>query len=112
MARVSIYVPDELKERMDKVGEAINWSEIARPGFLSAIANHEHRQGKSMTTVIERLRVSKQKYAAETIEFGDRVGREWASDSAEYEQLIRVASLQDAHDWVDALSQAIEPEGG
>ena len=45
MARVSIYISDELKARMDKVGEAANWSGIVRPAILSEVASHEHRKG-------------------------------------------------------------------
>jgi hypothetical protein len=36
MARVSIYVPVDLKARMDRVRDATNWSEVVRPAILSA----------------------------------------------------------------------------
>src|SRR4051812_27989218 len=42
MARVSIYVSDELKAEMDKAGDAINWSQIARPAFMAALMAQPH----------------------------------------------------------------------
>ena len=39
MARVTLYVPDDLKAAMDGV-DGVNWSEIARPAFITAIAGH------------------------------------------------------------------------
>ncbi|MGE8131611.1 hypothetical protein ACQKQD_32090 [Methylobacterium sp. NPDC080182] len=37
MARISISVPDELKLKMDTIGESINWSEVAREAFENVI---------------------------------------------------------------------------
>ena len=65
MARITLYIPDDLKPRMDAVGDAINWSEVARPTILLALATHEHRKGQNMDTAIERLRASKEKGAQE-----------------------------------------------
>lgn len=39
MARVSIYVSDELKARMDAAEDGINWSEVARACFEKALDN-------------------------------------------------------------------------
>jgi hypothetical protein len=108
MARLSIYITDELKQRMDKVGKAVSWSEIARPVFLDAVAKHEHRRKQDMTTTIERLRASKEKYIEETRRGGKEAGRQWASDKAEYADLVRVANITDPT--LDALGEAIDPE--
>jgi hypothetical protein len=59
MAKLNLYVPDDLKARMDAVSDNVNWSEVARPAFQAAVANYEHRKGRNMTTAIERLRASK-----------------------------------------------------
>jgi hypothetical protein len=116
MARVSIYVPDDLKARMDGIGEAANWSEVVRPAILSEVANHEHRKGASMTTVVERLRASKGKYLQEAENYGLEAGRLWASDSAEYAELLRVANYYERSNterWdieSSALRQLIDPD--
>lgn len=93
MARLSIYVPDELKGRMDAVGDAVNWSEVARPAFVSAVANHEHRKGRSVSTAIERLRASKAQHLNFLEGGGKAAGRRWAENFATYAELKAVAGI-------------------
>jgi hypothetical protein len=96
---------------MDAAGEAVNWSEIARPAFLAAVTSHEHRRTKTMTTAIERLRASKEKYLDEMEEFGRERGLQWARDNAQWAELKRVAELRTDHpDLVSNLRSAIDPE--
>jgi hypothetical protein len=112
MARVSIYVPDDLKARMDGIGQAANWSEVVRPAILSEVANHEHRKGANMTTVVERLRASKEKYLKEAEKYGLEAGRRWASDTAEYNELVQVANYWESSRWdvdLGGLRQLIDP---
>jgi predicted transcriptional regulator len=111
LARVSIYVSDELKARMDEVGEQTNWSEIARPAFLSAVASNEHRKGQSMTTAVERLRASKEEHLSEMKNVAKEAGRQWASDNAEYKDLVRLAKI-DPQVWVtyDVVKDTLDPE--
>ena len=87
MARVSIYVQDDLKARMDRIGEAANWSEVVRPAILSEVATLEHLKGANMTTVIERLKASREKYVQPVASTGKSAGRAWASDRADYHDL-------------------------
>src|ERR1700733_607916 len=94
MARVSIYVTEDLKTRMDRIGEAANWSEIVRPAILSEVASHEHRKGKTMATVVERLRASRIKHDQEMETLGAEAGRTWASDTAEFAELQRVSKIE------------------
>ena len=93
MARVSIYVPDDLKKQMDAVGDVINWSDVARPTFLMALATHQHKGKHTMTTAIERLRASKAKSDKEDEITGKADGRSWAENDAEYNDLRRVAEI-------------------
>jgi predicted transcriptional regulator len=112
MARVSIYVPDDLKARMDRIGEAANWSEVVRPAILSEVANREHRKGANMATVVERLRASKEKYLKEAEHYGLEAGRKWASDKAEYYELVQVANYWETSRWdvdLDGLRLLIDP---
>lgn len=101
---------------MDGAGDGINWSEVARPAFQSALATHEHRKGQNMQTAIERLRASKQKHAQDEGEGGKTAGRRWAANSADYVQLRKVADL-DTSQWPNdegafrVLKDALDPEG-
>ena len=97
MARVSIYVSDELKARMAEVGDALNWSDIARPAFEAAIADFNHRRGKSMMTAIERLKASKQGYLEHSAKNGAKAGREWAQNTASFYELKQVSQIDLSH---------------
>jgi hypothetical protein len=113
MARVSIYVDDDLKARMDETGGEINWSEVARPAFESAIANLKHQRSRTMDTAIERLRASKQKAVEHDFERGRIDGRDWAQDTAEYADLANLAKVDLNRNYQYAwkmLKKAVSPE--
>jgi predicted transcriptional regulator len=116
MARVSIYVSDELKARMAEVGDALNWSDIARPAFEAAIADFNHRRGRSMTTAIERLKASKQHYLENTTKYGAEAGRDWAQNTASFYELKQVSQIElshyerDASDISWAIHRATDPD--
>jgi hypothetical protein len=113
MARVSIYVSDELKARMTAVGDAINWSDVARPAFEQAIANHNHRKVHTMDTAIERLRASKKKAAMSDEDQGRSEGRAAASGLMEYDDLVRLSRI-DTSSYIgtlhEALYRALDPD--
>jgi hypothetical protein len=72
---------------MDAVGDAVNWSDVARPALTAAVAAFEHRKGQNMSTAIERLRASKQRADQQDNDWGARNGRTWAEGKAEYRWL-------------------------
>ena len=113
MARVSIYVPDDLKERMDAVGDEINWSDVARPAFLMALATHRQRSDPTMQSAIERLRASKAEADKQDEIDGKADGQSWAENDAGYYDLRRVAKIEFFHgiDSLDALYRAVDPQG-
>jgi predicted transcriptional regulator len=92
MARVSIYVSDELKTRMNDVGEAVNWSDIARPAFENAIADFTRRKGQAMN-VIDRLRASKNQYYSHLEKSAVEDGRNWASKKASFYELKEIIKI-------------------
>ena len=112
MARVSIYVSDELKARMAETGDALNWSDIARPAFETAIAAFNHRKGQNMQTAIERLRASKAAHYERLEGDAKAAGRDWASNRASYADLVTLSTL-DVGLSLDsvwpALKSAIDP---
>src|SRR5262249_19619950 len=113
MARISIYVPDDLKSQMDGI-ERINWSEIARPAFEQAVATFEHQKGQTMDTAIERLRASKEAQSQNDFFAGQQDGRVWAQDTADYAELRRLSRIEfpggDYRSAINALKKAIDPK--
>jgi hypothetical protein len=97
MARISLYIPDELRARMDAAGSEINWSDVARPALTAAIATFEHRKGQSMSTAIERLRASRQLSHQRDKDRGNRHGCVWAEKKAEYRALRDLVYRRSSH---------------
>ena len=117
MPRVTLYVPDDLKARMDDAAEAVNWSAVAQRAFREAIFTHFVRKDHSdMEKVIERLRASKERFETRQFAAGKEAGSKWAKTDAEYDELAAVAALDaEAHEHSDIgpddLQQVIDPDG-
>ncbi len=104
MPKMSIYVSDEMKARIDEAGDRANWSGIAQRAFGVELNHLESvKEIGTMTDVIERLRASKEKTAEASAEHGQTAGREWAKRSAEYDELKRVAAID-----IDDIGAAID----
>ena len=85
MPKVNLYVPDDLKARMDDTGEAVNWSAVAQRAFREAISTHQVRKDRSDTEhVVERLRASKERYEERQFAVGKEGGTQWAKTQAEF----------------------------
>ena len=53
MGAVTIRVPDDLKERMNKHGK-VNWSDVARTAFEEAITREERKKAiEKITSLLE-----------------------------------------------------------
>jgi hypothetical protein len=111
VARISLYLADELKAEMDQI-EDINWSDIARPAFMRALAIRKQRSNQTMETAIERLRASKAESKKRDELAGKEDGRKWAENTAEYDELRRLAEtkFEPGMDYLDALYYAVDPE--
>jgi hypothetical protein len=97
MAKMSIYVSDELKTRMDE-RPSENWSAIAQRAFELQL-NSTMKVGNNMQAAIERLRASKAKIEEVERPTWIASGRSWAANDAEYEELQRAGSI--GLDWYD-----------
>jgi hypothetical protein len=111
VARISLYVPDDLKAKMDQVKD-INWSEVARPALEHALATQKQRSERTMESAIERLRASRAESRKREELDGNEHGRSWAEHTAEYDELRRVAEIEcnRGMDCFDALYHAVDPE--
>ena len=94
MARTTISIPDDLKARMDKVAEPVNWSDVARRAFEIELGNiAKRKQEKDMSAVIQRLKGSKLSHGKDVYREGRAYGEKWVKDIAEYAQLEKLSEL-------------------
>jgi muconolactone delta-isomerase len=89
MAHINIYIPDELKARMDKAGNR-GWSAIAQRAFEDA-CNLVEVLMDTEDSVVARLRASKAEEDEELKAEGREAGRTWAREEADFRALKRVA---------------------
>jgi hypothetical protein len=96
-ARTTISVPSELKARMDAVDESVNWSAVACQAFELKLAEITKRKGaQNMEQAIQRLKASKRKFEDKRYEEGFELGKTWAMNQAEAEELQRLVNFKSA----------------
>lgn len=92
MARINISIPDELKEKMDKwVNE--NWSSVAQDEFNRHIKLLEIKEVDMTEAQLERLRQSRDKHYQKSHAEGVELGKEWALNSADFDEIERVVDM-------------------
>lgn len=100
MIRMSVSLPEVLKERMDQFGAFFNWSHQARIAFARAIQDFVDKSAKQEKTkiqqVVERLRASRVEASSEQRTDGHTVGVYWAQNKASASELERLASYRDS----------------
>jgi ABC-type Zn2+ transport system substrate-binding protein/surface adhesin len=100
--RTNISLPRSVKEAMEGV-EGVNWSAVAVRAFQDKLAEiAAKKEKKSMTDVIQRLRVSRRRSDEARWQEGELRGRDWAMHDADAESLARLEELHDrteGHDW-------------
>jgi len=107
MARTTISITDDLKRRMDRVREPVNWSAVAAEAFerkLGDIAQNKQER-VSMEAVIARLRASKNERGLDEFALGEARGTEWAMKTAEYAELSRLEKHFDVTDMLEHFSR-------
>jgi hypothetical protein len=112
--RMTISIPQDLKNRMDTVSDPVNWSARAAKAFEEALAEiAAKKEVRKMEDVIQRLRVSKQRCQDEAYREGEECGRSWAEDTAEADQLERLERLKaDSQDWDRIFEKDNSPAEG
>ena len=94
--RTTISVPRDLKRRMDAVKEPVNWSALACRAFEEKLAEiATKKEEKSMADIIQRLRTTKPDLIYQQ---GQADGRRWASEQAQYEDMLRLEQLYEEND--------------
>lgn len=109
MARMTIYVGDDLRKRVDRVKTPVNWSLVARDAFEIKLGEIAAQKGKKvMQDVIDRLSASKVECEDVSYKEGFEAGESWAKDSAKFSELKNletVASWESAREY-DRRDQA------
>jgi hypothetical protein len=106
MARTTISIPDDLKKRMDRVKEPVNWSAIAKEAFELKLGDlARNRKEKTMDNVVERLRASKIQRVNTITKEGQQAGAEWAKDTAEFDELERIDEVN-TNEWFNGIPNA------
>jgi hypothetical protein len=93
MARLAIYVSEELKARMDALGDRVKWSRIAQLAFEREVAAATIPADPNLTQVIERLRATKVEDPHADLTRARERGRDWAMREANYQQLKEISGL-------------------
>ena len=94
MAKMNLYIPDQMKSEMDAIGTGINWSSVAQAAFDREISLRKWQKEPTMENVIERLRASKSEFAQGERELGIQHGRDWAMLRSDYDRLRRMAKIR------------------
>jgi hypothetical protein len=97
MPSINVYVSDDLKARMDRAADGVNWSSVAQSAFEKALALYPTMEGSKMSAVLERLKASKAEQVDSVAAAGFAAGRAWAESAADYLTLKRVGE----YDWSD-----------
>ncbi len=87
MARMSISMPDQLRVEMDAIG-SVNWSALAVEAFQRVVRKSRKVDAMNTAQVVERLQASYQEIKSAEQEEGHAAGVEWASTTAEADELM------------------------
>jgi len=93
MATVNVYVSSELKAAMGE--HELNWSRLAADAFETAINLERTKAMNIEAASLERLRASREKAKDRRQAEGIALGKQWAQETADYDQLERVAGIDD-----------------
>lgn len=94
MARKNLTIADDLKKRMDKVKEPVDWSAVAAAAFEQKLGEFAlQKKEKKVEDVIQRLRAAAVEEASDTEREGHRDGYEFARQCATPSELERLSQM-------------------
>jgi hypothetical protein len=94
--RVHVTIPADLKKRMDKANDLVNWSKVAREAFEQRLAEIVKQKGRaSMSEAIARLRASKAEHGSQLYRDGQDAGERWAKSRADFDELTLLSDLRE-----------------
>ncbi len=93
MAKISIYLPDELRDRLAKL-PGVNVSRVAAEAIDREIKARS-LDGTDMAAAVKRLRASRATTSESDRQRGYRFGGQWAREYASWEELTTVVGLNE-----------------
>lgn len=103
MARRTVWVSDELDDRMKKAKD-VNWSQCAADAFETKLAEvAAKKEVKMRADVIERLKASKREGESKDFKLGHGAGRRWAEKFAKWRELESMAKEIEAESFEQCL---------
>ncbi|NCC70906.1 hypothetical protein EOM09_04960 [bacterium] len=100
--KVTLSVPDDLHEKMDKWRSSINFSKVFQKTIISIISKKEGfnkrlNEDADFLNILSRLKKEKQDLEEKYIQLGKKLGFEW-SKAAHYSDLIYALKLNPKKD--------------
>jgi hypothetical protein len=96
MGRIHLYLPDDLRDRMDTAAKAsdVNWSSVAATAFELHLAEIAARKKRTtMKDTVQRLRASRLKTEKRQTNDANKAGMKWTAEEAEWAQLQSLEAL-------------------
>lgn len=93
--RMSISLPQELRDRMDAVQDSINWSAVAQQGFEEKLSSIARADEPTVAAAIARLRGTVADRTGAEYRRGLEAGRHWAMNDATVAELRRLREFFD-----------------
>lgn len=108
--RLTIYVPPDLAERLDRVKDKVNPSRASQTGLEAAIAAEEKKLGLDARKlrIVERL-LQSEEVRTRVFRQGFAAGQSWAETVATWKDLRTVAQWPDLKDADEQIVHGTEP---
>lgn len=109
--RVTITVPGDLRKRMQKAAEPVNWSAVATKAFEDKLAEVAAKKDtQSLDDAVQRMRASRLASADGAYSEGFERGREFVTQDADWQfcEGLKVALAE----WTDARWAQAQQDGG
>lgn len=103
--RQNISLSADLKRRMDKVGDQVNWSAIASAAFEAKLGEiAAAKEKRDMNDLVQRLRAAKADSKSKAWKQGEEAGRDWVENHADADGIMRLERwVEGASDWIDEI---------
>ena len=104
MAKMTISIPDHIREQMTALDARVNWSALAAEVFDREVRKSKKVDAMNTEQVVERLRASYEETKSADQEEGHTAGVDWASTDAEAAELAWMDENEESaadylHEW-------------
>ena len=94
MPSINVYLREELQQQMQALHPAPNWSRIAADAFERTIELERIKAVDTTKANIARLQASREKSDEKNHADGVQIGKTWALNVADYDEMERVVAMR------------------